>query len=114
MSALVILTAPSIDPCLLEDPEPWLDKAYEVLEEMVYRGNTVARFRRTELDQLRELLKQPSLGSLPDDTGSSMPPVVSLGSDDSLEATDIMTLAGLIETGDVDWIAHTLKENSIW
>lgn len=114
MSALVVLTAPSIDPCLLGDPQPWLDKAYEVLEEMVYRGNTVARFRRTELDQLRELLKQPSPGSSPEATDSSMPPVLSLDSEDGLEATDIMTLAGLIDTGDVDWIAHTLTENSIW
>lgn len=114
MSALVVLTAPSIDPCLLEDSQPWLDKAYEVLEEMVYRGNTVARFRRAELDQLRELLKQRSLETFADDTGSSMPPVLSLGDGDDLEATDIMTLAGLIETGDVDWIAHMLTENSIW
>lgn len=109
----MVLTAPSIDPCLLEDPHPWLDKAYEVLEEMVYRGNTIARFRRAELDQLRELLKQPPLGPYTD-MDSSMPPALSLDRSSDLESPDIMTLAGLIGTGDVDWIAHTVTENSIW
>lgn len=35
---------------------PWLEKAYSIFEEMIENGNLIAKFRRSELQLLDELL----------------------------------------------------------
>lgn len=47
---------PAIDPLLVDDHSWWLQKAYEIFQEMVEDGNQVARFRWSELQQLEKTL----------------------------------------------------------
>lgn len=47
---------PVIDPRVLESHPNWLEKAYAVFDEMIRDGNQVAKFRRSELQQLHETL----------------------------------------------------------
>jgi hypothetical protein len=47
---------PAIDPRVLESHPNWLEKAYAIFDEMIRDGNQVARFRRSELQQLHETL----------------------------------------------------------
>ena len=47
---------PAIDPLLVDDHSWWLQKAYEIFQEMVEGGNQVARFRWSELQQLEKTL----------------------------------------------------------
>ena len=47
---------PVIDPRVLESHPNWLEKAYAIFDEMIRDGNQVARFRRSELQQLHETL----------------------------------------------------------
>lgn len=126
VSALVLLVAPYVDTYLLEDSLPWLQNTYEILNEMIYRGNQIAAFRKTDLDQLQELLSQwfsPDLSEEHDRAQviSHMPPVLSLynegsqiGDGNDQTAIDIMAVADSIDSVDVDWIAHAVTENSIW
>ncbi|KAL8813534.1 MAG: hypothetical protein Q9223_002353 [Gallowayella weberi] len=45
-----------VDPSLLRQDEPWLQKTHLILDEMVSRGNLVAGLRKDELEQLDETL----------------------------------------------------------
>ncbi|KAJ9481944.1 hypothetical protein VN97_g11508 [Penicillium thymicola] len=49
---------PAIDPLLVDDHPWWLEKAYEIFQEMVVAGNQVARFRWSELQQLEKTLHE--------------------------------------------------------
>jgi hypothetical protein len=125
--------APIIDCSLLESLTPWLQKGYIVLEDMISRGNIIARFRKSELEQLSGLLSQlpPDRPLQPDDpTGrgqqagisaqisSPMPPPYPvpelLSLNDGLTTAEIMAVAESIDTGDVDWVARAVTENHIW
>ena len=46
---------PAIDSQLPED-RIWLDKAYAIFEQMILDGNHIANFRRSELQQLEQML----------------------------------------------------------
>jgi len=113
------LLAPFVDPYLLDDSLPWLQKAYDVLDEMVYRGNQIAAFRRSDLQQLHDLLRESS-GQY--DRREEMISHMSLfyseesqfGDAADLPTADIMAVAESIDSVDVDWIAHAVTENCIW
>lgn len=56
VSTVTLLLARVVDPQLLAHRSLWLQKAYEIFDEMVECGNVVAEFRRNELQQLDEML----------------------------------------------------------
>ncbi|OJJ82913.1 uncharacterized protein ASPGLDRAFT_37022 [Aspergillus glaucus CBS 516.65] len=119
VSALVLLLVPFVDPYLLDDSQPWLQKAYDVLDEMIYRGNQIAAFRRSDLEQLHDLLRESS-GQC--DRREEMISHMSLlyseesqiGDANDLTTADIMTVAESIGSMDVDWMVHAVTENCIW
>lgn len=56
VSTVILLMGPAIDPRVLESHPNWLEKAYAIFGEMIRDGNQVAKFRRSELQQLHETL----------------------------------------------------------
>ncbi len=127
VSSVVLLLAPAIDSSLLESRRPWLHKSYMILDDMISRGNLIAQLRKSELEQLSNLLYQLTPDRiLPEDQRKLHP--VELSSplapayrvpdlpslNDGLTTAEIMAVAESIDTGDVDWVAHAVTENQIW
>ena len=56
VSTVILLMGPAIDPRVLENNPNWLERAYSIFDEMIRDGNKVAKFRRSELQQLHETL----------------------------------------------------------
>jgi hypothetical protein len=118
--------AQAIDHTLLESRRPWLDKSYLILDDMISRGNLIAQYRKTELEQLSALMYQLAPDRQPDDTSkekglelsSPLPPAYRIpelpGLNEGLTTAEIMAVAESIDTGDVDWVAHAVTENQIW
>ncbi|KIW77665.1 hypothetical protein Z517_07497 [Fonsecaea pedrosoi CBS 271.37] len=59
-SAIALLMAATVDPSLLKDCSPWLQRAHAVFDEMISRGNRVARMIKSELQQLENILNRLS------------------------------------------------------
>ncbi|KAE8353459.1 hypothetical protein BDV28DRAFT_157005 [Aspergillus coremiiformis] len=134
ISAVVLVTAPAADVTLLEDWTSWLHTGVTLLDEMISRGNLIAEFRKSELQQLAGMLSQLAADRLANDTESVRKgPLEQLVSrlpspttpdrvfgmefpnvNHGLTTADIMAVAESIDTGDVDWIAHAVTENHIW
>ncbi|KAL4777703.1 hypothetical protein BDW60DRAFT_7963 [Aspergillus nidulans var. acristatus] len=126
VSSVVLLMAQAIDHTLLESRRPWLDKSYLILDDMISRGNLIAQYRKTELEQLSALMYQLAPDRQPDDTSkekglelsSPLPPAYRIpelpGLNEGLTTAEIMAVAESIDTGDVDWVAHAVTENQIW
>ncbi|KAL4764818.1 Zn(II)2Cys6 transcription factor [Aspergillus foveolatus] len=126
VSSVVLLMAQAIDHSLLESRRPWLDKSYLILDDMISRGNLIAQYRKTELEQLSALMYQLAPDRQPNDTSkekglelsSPLPPAYRIpelpGLNDGLTTAEIMAVAESIDTGDVDWVAHAVTENQIW
>ena len=68
---------PAIDPLLVDDNSWWLEKAYEIFQEMVESGNQVAKFRWSELQQLEKTLQEITQGQ----AASSTPNAISQNPD---------------------------------
>lgn len=49
--------ANAVDASLLRDKSPWLQTCFDILDEMISRGNMIAAFHKSELQQLDEKLK---------------------------------------------------------
>lgn len=98
---------------------------------MISRGNRIAAFRKSELEQLGSMLSELSHNALGKVHESALIPQIPLvpafnGDDDDalgdpdsnsnsgLMTAEIMAVAESIDTGDVDWIAHAVTENRIW
>jgi len=47
---------PTVDPSLIKDPSPWLQRSHAVFDEMICRGNMVAKMIKSELEQLEGIL----------------------------------------------------------
>ncbi|KAL2834277.1 hypothetical protein BDW59DRAFT_156217 [Aspergillus cavernicola] len=129
VSSVVLLLAPAIDSVLLESRRPWLQKSYVILEDMISRGNLIADFRKSELEQLSGLLYQltpdrpvqiddPTRKGQLVEIPSPLPPAYRVPElpnlNDGLTTAEIMAVAESIDTGDVDWVAHAVVENQIW
>ncbi|KAF4760048.1 hypothetical protein HAV15_006166 [Penicillium sp. str.  len=69
VSTIILLMGPAIDPRVLESHPNWLEKAYAIFDEMIRDGNQVAKFRRSELQQLHETI----IGCLSDDQPRYLP-----------------------------------------
>ncbi len=50
------MTAQSVDSSLVKDHSPWTQRALTVLDEMISRGNLVAKLIKTELERLQDIL----------------------------------------------------------
>lgn len=91
---------------------------------MISRGNRIAAYRKSELDQLSRMLGETSdesLGKVDYGMRSQLPSFLTPHSDDHAEidgngftTAEIMAVAESIDIGDVDWIAHAVTENRIW
>ncbi|KAL5051764.1 hypothetical protein BDW71DRAFT_194007 [Aspergillus fruticulosus] len=126
VSSVVLLMAPAIDCTLLESRRPWLHKSYLILDDMISRGNLIAQYRKTELEQMSALMYQLAPDRQPEDTSkgkklelsSPLPPAYRVpelpGLNDGLTTAEIMAVAESIDTGDVDWVSHAVSENQIW
>ncbi|KAE8154136.1 fungal-specific transcription factor domain-containing protein [Aspergillus avenaceus] len=139
ISAVVLVTVAAVDSSLLSDWIHWLGKSYTILDELMARGNRLAAFRKSELDQLAGMLGQISSDRpltaaesarkrisaeeasrlpsplTPDHNSSSgygVPEMVNFTH--GLTTAEIMAVAESIDTGDVDWIAHAVTQNRIW
>ncbi|KAB8076106.1 hypothetical protein BDV29DRAFT_200469 [Aspergillus leporis] len=137
ISAVVLVTAPAADTSLLDDWTPWLQKSVMILDEMISRGNLIAGFRKSELQQLAGMLTQlaadrltqgtefaqkraqdrfisrlPSPATPDQSRAFGIPETPSINH--GLTTAEIMAVAESIDTGDVDWIAHAVTENHIW
>lgn len=86
---------------------------------MIYRSSQIAAFRRSDLEQLHDLLRESS-GQC--DRREEMISHMSLlyGEESQineaidLTTVDIMAVAESIGSMDVDWMAHAVTENCIW
>ncbi|KAL4913252.1 hypothetical protein BDW62DRAFT_205681 [Aspergillus aurantiobrunneus] len=127
VSSVVLLLAPTLDSALLESRRPWLKKSYLILDDMISRGNLIAQFRKSELEQMSALLYQlaPDRRQPEDprkgheiELSSPLPPAYRVPElptlNDGLTTAEIMAVAESIDTGDVDWVAHAVTENQIW
>lgn len=56
-SAVVLSLAAAVDPSLLRNKGPFLETVYVLLDEMVSRGNLIAKFHKAEIQQLDENIK---------------------------------------------------------
>lgn len=68
---------PAIDPLVVSDYSWWLEKAYEIFQEMVESGNQVAGFRLSELNQLEKTLEKVTQAQ---DTSAASDPVSRISS----------------------------------
>ncbi|KAB8234204.1 Zn(II)2Cys6 transcription factor [Aspergillus alliaceus] len=137
ISAVVLITAPVADAPLLDDGTTWLHQSILICDEMISRGNLIAGFRKSELQQLAGMLNHLATDRLahgpesarkraPDGVTSRLPspptPDASRvfgvsevsNANHGLTTAEIMAVAESIDTGDVDWIAHAVTENHIW
>ncbi|KAM6509783.1 hypothetical protein FALCPG4_017428 [Fusarium falciforme] len=70
ISSLSLLVAPVLDPRFLEHDTSFRHKSYSIFNEMIGKGNLIAVFRRSELQQLDDMLSR-----LPrEDTGQTPVP----------------------------------------
>lgn len=53
----MLCLANAVDSSLLRDRGPWLQSAFDILDEMISRGNLIAGFHKSELQQLDANLK---------------------------------------------------------
>ena len=135
-AAVVLVTAPAADASLLDDWTPWFHSSVTVLDEMISRGNLIAGFRKSELQQLAGMLSHLAPDGVIDNPdlarkGAQLDRIISrlpspstpdrvFGISDipnlhpGLTTAEIMAVAESIDTGDVDWIAHAVTENHIW
>ncbi|KAE8308255.1 hypothetical protein BDV41DRAFT_581645 [Aspergillus transmontanensis] len=134
-AAVVLVTAPAADASLLDDWTPWFHTSVTVLDEMISRGNLIAGFRKSELQQLAgmlshladdevihstDLARKGQLDRIISRLPSPSTPDRVFGISDipnlhpGLTTAEIMAVAESIDTGDVDWIAQAVTENHIW
>ncbi|OAP59708.1 hypothetical protein AYL99_07006 [Fonsecaea erecta] len=59
-SAITLLMAAAVDPSLVKDCSLWLLRSHAVFDEMISRGNQVAKLIKSELQQLESILNRLS------------------------------------------------------
>ena len=122
-----------VDPSLLRKNESWLQKTHVILDEMVSRGNLIAKFRKAELQQLDETLTRlhnTSTNSVPardsvmqnfeedptgreslGDIGSSQSqvqfePLHDWNSEEGLSGDQLIAVADSLDFTDLDWLSE--------
>ncbi|RGP73191.1 positive activator of transcription [Fusarium longipes] len=144
VSSFNLLIAPVLDPRFSEYDATFRHKTSVIFSEMVNKGNLIAVFRRSELQQLDDMLsclsREPNEatpipidgqiiggaqveehgGGLPDpnddnETMSSMlPGMDDLGMDAWFTTAQMIDMANSIDNSDTEWVSHTMMEHNIW
>lgn len=74
ISTVSEIVGPIIDPQFLDNGSSWLKRAYAIFDELIGCGNQVAVFRKAELLQLDEMLKDlPNGQALPTSPSKDLP-----------------------------------------
>lgn len=79
ISTVSEIVGPVIDPQFLDNDASWLKRAYSIFDELIGCGNQVAVFRKAELLQLDEMLKDLPSGQNPLTSPSKDPPPLNKG-----------------------------------
>ncbi|KAH7169990.1 hypothetical protein EDB81DRAFT_774203 [Dactylonectria macrodidyma] len=108
VSSLNLLLGPVLNPRLLENESQWRQKSHIIFNEMVGKGNLIAEFRQSELQQLDDMLRRlpatSGQSSNPDQEGVDNP--MAQGIEDSVidptlaESNDEETLSSLLPSMD--------------
>ncbi|KAM0553232.1 hypothetical protein ACHAPJ_007520 [Fusarium lateritium] len=143
VSSFNLLIAPVLDPRFSEHDATFRHKIYVIFNEMVSKGNLIAVFRRSELQQLDDMLSrlprehsdhtpipidgqiigdltEGPEGSLhdPNDDNETMasilPGMDDLGMDAWFTTAQMIDMANSIANSDTEWVSHTMMEHDIW
>lgn len=140
---MVLLLAPVIDTRLLETRSPWLQKSHSIIDDMISSGNLIAKFRKSELQQVEGVLDRLSSSwpipatnvAVSRDSGAVNQPGPALAQEHPMQFTEnnfssenqeqyafnegfttaqILAVANSIESGDAEWVSQALAQNNIW
>ncbi|KAM0351111.1 hypothetical protein ACHAPU_002895 [Fusarium lateritium] len=144
VSSFNLLIAPVLDPRFSEHDAIFRHKTSVIFSEMVNKGNLIAVFRRSELQQLDDMLSclprdqsdttpipidgqiigggmgEGSEGNLqyPNDDNETMasvlPGIDDLGMDAWFTTAQMIDMANSIANSDTEWMSHTMIEHDIW
>ncbi|KAL1879532.1 hypothetical protein Plec18167_003989 [Paecilomyces lecythidis] len=143
VSAMVLLLAPVIDTRLLETGSPWLQKSHSIIDDMISSGNLIAKFRKSELQQVEGVLNRLSSSwptittniAVSRDSGAVNQSAPTLTQENTMQfagnnfsgesqeeyafnegftTAQILAVANSIESGDAEWVSQALAQNNIW
>ncbi|KAF5670057.1 positive activator of transcription [Fusarium heterosporum] len=144
VSSFNLLIAPVLDPRFSEHDAIFRHKTSIIFSEMVTKGNLIAVFRRSELQQLDDMLScltrdhsdttpipidgqiiggamgensEGNLQYLNDDNetmASVLPGMDDLGLDAWFTTAQMIDMANSIANSDTEWVSHTMMEHDIW
>ncbi|KAL4731350.1 hypothetical protein ACLX1H_000316 [Fusarium chlamydosporum] len=144
VSSFNLLIAPVLDPRFSEHDATFRHKTSIIFSEMVNKGNLIAVFRRSELQQLDDMLSclprehnevtpipidgqiiggtitDENEGTLPDQNddnetmASMLPGMDDLGMDAWFTTAQMIDMANSIANSDTEWVSHTMMEHNIW
>ncbi|GKU20030.1 unnamed protein product [Fusarium langsethiae] len=144
VSSFNLLIAPVLDPRFSEHDATFRHKTSIIFSEMVNKGNLIAVFRRSELQQLDDMLSSLSRdhddttpipidgqiigGTMPEEVDGSLldpnddnetmaslvPPMDDLGMDAWFTTAQMIDMANSIANSDTEWVSHTMMEHDIW
>lgn len=143
MSSFNLLIAPVLDPRFSEYDATFRHKTHIIFNEMISKGNLIAMFRRSELQQLDDMLGrlprdqsdttpvpidgqiiggtigegEGSLNDLNDDNetmDSMLPGMDDLGMDAWFTTAQMIDMANSIANSDTEFLSHAMMEHDIW
>ncbi|KAM0081358.1 hypothetical protein ACKRZS_006487 [Fusarium odoratissimum] len=143
VSSFNLLIAPVLDPRFSEYDATFRHKTHIIFNEMVSKGNLIAMFRRSELQQLDDMLGrlpreqsdttpipidgqiiggtigegEGGLNDLNDDNetmDSMLPGMDDLGMDAWFTTAQMIDMANSIANSDTEFLSHTMMEHDIW
>lgn len=143
MSSFNLLIAPVLDPRFSEYDATFRHKTHIIFNEMISKGNLIAMFRRSELQQLDDMLGrlpheqsdttpipidgqiiggttgegEGGLNDLNDDNetmASMLPGMDDLGMDAWFTTAQMIDMANSIANSDTEFLSHTMMEHDIW
>jgi hypothetical protein len=144
VSSFNLLIAPVLDPRFSEHEATFRHKTSIIFSEMVNKGNLIAVFRRSELQQLDDMLSclsrehndatpipidgqiiggtmpEENDGPLPEPSddnetmASMLPGMDDLGMDAWFTTAQMIDMANSIANSDTEWVSHTMMEHDIW
>ncbi|KAG4291934.1 hypothetical protein FPRO06_13187 [Fusarium proliferatum] len=143
VSSFNLLIAPVLDPRFSEYDATFRHKTHIIFNEMISKGNLIAMFRRSELQQLDDMLGrlprdqsdttpvpidgqiiggtigegEGSLNDLNDDNetmDSMLPGMDDLGMDAWFTTAQMIDMANSIANSDTEFLSHAMMEHDIW
>ncbi|KAG4262915.1 hypothetical protein FPRO03_10278 [Fusarium proliferatum] len=143
VSSFNLLIAPVLDPRFSEYDATFRHKTHIIFNEMISKGNLIAMFRRSELQQLDDMLGrlprdqsdttpvpidgqiiggtngegEGSLNDLNDDNetmASMLPGMDDLGMDAWFTTAQMIDMANSIANSDTEFLSHAMMEHDIW